>query len=155
MVSDDRCVAYQHCKALLQASDGRDAEDSSSSEEVSADTRPCTTQSLVISVVWVSELRCTAQESDASEQLDEGFLKAFARIKQRDASIYDADARLFDGASPSGSGSDEDDSSKADAVAASASAGRQKEHPKFLRQVLAEQVGQGCGLPVAVLASDE
>jgi hypothetical protein len=89
------------------------------------------------------------QESDASEQLDEGFLKAFARIKQRDASIYDTDARLFDGASSSGSGSDEDDSNNGDAVAASTAPGRQKEHPKFLRQVLAEQVRQMFGLPVA------
>jgi hypothetical protein len=56
MASDDRCVAYQHCKALLQASDGRDAQDSSSSEEVSFDVRACITQSLLIGVVWVSEL---------------------------------------------------------------------------------------------------
>lgn len=97
------------------------------------------------------------QESDASEQLDEGFLKAFARIKQRDASIYDADARLFDGASPSGSGSDSDEDavSKGDAVAAPAAAGRQKQHPKFLRQVLAEQVRQSTGLLLAVLPSDD
>lgn len=95
------------------------------------------------------------QESDASQQLDEGFLKAFARIKQRDASIYNADARLFDGGSPSGSGSDDDDSSKGDAVAASKAAGRQKEHPKFLRQVLAEQVGRGSGLRVAGRPSNQ
>ena len=144
----------QLLQTLLQASDERDAEDASSSEEVSFDMRACITQSLLTSVVWVSELCCTVQESDASEQLDEGFLKAFARIKQQDASIYSADARLFDGASLSGSGSDEDDSSKADAVAASTAAGHRKEHPKFLRQVLAEQVGKGSGLPVAVLPSD-
>jgi hypothetical protein len=91
------------------------------------------------------------QESDVSEQLDEGFLKAFAKIKQRDASIYNADARLFEGGTPSGS--DEDESSDGSAGPAPTPAGRRREQPKFLRQVLAEQASPGFGHAVAVLVS--
>jgi hypothetical protein len=94
-----------------------------------------------------------AQESDVSEQLDEGFLKAFAKIKQRDASIYNADARLFDAGSPGASEEDESDEGNA-STDSGAPTDRRKEHPKFLRQVLAEQASQNPGpLPEVIAAS--
>lgn len=76
-----------------------------------------------------------------SEDLDKGFLAAFAKIKQRDASIYDADAKLFDEHTTSSSDEGAESGSDSDADAKPEPAGRRKDNPKYLRQVLAEQVG--------------
>lgn len=65
-----------------------------------------------------------------SEHLDKDFLAVFAKIKQRDESIYDAGNRLFE---ESGSEAEEEEEDKG-------SGKRRKDDPKFLRQVLAEQV---------------
>ena len=73
---------------------------------------------------------------ESASELDKGFLAAFAKIKQRDASIYDPNQRLFDEGCMSEGASEEDDGGSSKAARTS----REKQDPKFLRQVLAEQV---------------
>lgn len=127
----------------LQAREAEDTEFSSSSEEVSG----CIARFRRLAANlwhWLNperpiQIRYAAQASDVSEELDEGFLEAFAKIKQRDASIYDADARLFhESTASSNEGGESASDSGEDAGAAPA--GRRENNPKYLRQVLAEQV---------------
>jgi len=75
-----------------------------------------------------------------SDHLDKDFLAAFAKIKQRDASIYDPDSKLFD---EEGSADEGEDGDAGDGDSGETRPVRKK----ALRQVLAEQV---LPLPTAV-----
>lgn len=78
-----------------------------------------------------------------SEELDEGFLEAFAKIKQRDASIYDANAKLFHDIASTSSEEDASAGSDSESDGGHKPRSRQKSTPKYLRQVLAEQALEG------------
>lgn len=68
-----------------------------------------------------------------SDHLDKDFLAAFAKIKQRDASIYHPDSKLFD---EEGSADEGEDGDAGDGDGGETRPARKK----ALRQVLAEQV---------------
>lgn len=74
------------------------------------------------------------------DELDAGFLQILAKIKQRDPAIYNSSNRLFDAGSGSDNTSEPSDGADQGQPLGMSQTDR-KSKPKFLRQVLAEQVG--------------
>lgn len=78
------------------------------------------------------------EEGGDEEELDADFLQQFAKIKQRDPAIYDSSHRLFDVDSSANSSGNENGEGSSDS-ASEHLAGKGRE-PKYLREVMAEQV---------------
>lgn len=76
------------------------------------------------------------------DELDADFLQTLAKIKQRDPAIYDSSTRLFDVDGENDNSSESSDGADEEQLLGTSQSDR-KSKPKFLRQVLAEQVSVG------------